>query len=612
MLSERINALFTLLRCNNTDIARYAGCSSGNISKLKTGRRAPKSSSPAIASLVRGVYGYADYENLLPALQELCGCPDAGRETLLAALVAWLYETDEIVLPALTQAPKSKRTQALRRQAFGERLDRAAGLLELSNTWLASQLSIDVSLVSRYRSGIYSPHGNARLAEKLADVLFSRARQLGRTAELAALCGLEEARLDAGALAAWLYDDPAEEEAAAMARLLLRSLDEFRPGAVPDAAAPDAPEIPLDACYYGTEGLRSAVIRFLSDAAREGGELLLYSDEPMDWMTGDRAFFALWASLMAQCVSRGVTIKIIHNVDRIGEEMIDAIRGWFPLYLSGRIEPFVFRKERNARFCHTVFLRAGRACIHGFFPPAGSEDRWYEYITDARRLALLEREYGAMLSASAPFLKVYRPEEGEEYRRLSVHEPGAREYLLSDFPVFTMPEALLERILRRSGLAEERRRSLLSLCRRLRKEFRELLRQDAVSLIFCLPEESSDRPRQVNFGLDLMDLTLSYTLEEYAGHIAAVMELVKTEKNFHLTLLDESPFREIQIVLHKGAVAVLHNREPYAAFVFSNPALSQAVANYLTLLRDSGVSDRHAALEALDSLRREALSETNI
>ena len=32
MLSERITAIFTLLHCNNTEIARYAGCSSGNIS----------------------------------------------------------------------------------------------------------------------------------------------------------------------------------------------------------------------------------------------------------------------------------------------------------------------------------------------------------------------------------------------------------------------------------------------------------------------------------------------------------------------------------------------------------------------------------------------------
>lgn len=61
MLSDRIETLFTLLQCNNTDIARYAGCSSGNISKLKSGNRVPKPASRTIAALAEGVYRYADY-----------------------------------------------------------------------------------------------------------------------------------------------------------------------------------------------------------------------------------------------------------------------------------------------------------------------------------------------------------------------------------------------------------------------------------------------------------------------------------------------------------------------------------------------------------------------
>lgn len=604
MLSERISAIFTLLHCNNTEIARYAGCSSGNISKLKTGRRSPKSSSPSIASLASGIYGYADYENMLPALQELCGSTDTARETLLPALVAWLYETDEIVLPALTDVPKSKRARKQRRQAFGERLDRAAALLDLSNARLASQLSIDVSLVSRFRSGIYSPHGNDRLAEKLSDLLFSRAQQVGKTEEFGALCGVDAAQLNADSVAAWLYEMPSEEDNAVMAGLLLRSLDEFKPGGGLPSASPDAAENPVEACYFGTEGLRSAVIRFLSDAAREGGELFLYSDEPMDWMTGDRAYYARWSSLMAQCVSRGVTIKIIHNVDRIGEEMVDAIRGWLPLYVSGRIEPFVFRKERNARFYHTVFLRSGSACIHGFFPMEGRESRWYEYITDAKRLGLIEREYTDMLSAASPFLQVYREASQEEYLSFRSAGQGARAFLLSDLPVFTMPEKLLERILSRAELEPARRSFVLSLYRRERELFQALLQQDAANMILCLPEDSLGQPRFVNFGFDLLDLVMEYTQEEYAEHLAAITELVRNEKNFHLTLLAESPFREIQIAMPGDAVAVLRSKRPYGAFVFSNPSLSQSVSGYLSMLTEKHAADRSSTIAALEKLIR--------
>ncbi len=53
-----------------------------------------------MTALVSGVYGYADYENMLPLLAELCGVEDTGRETLIPALIGWLYETEDVALPS--------------------------------------------------------------------------------------------------------------------------------------------------------------------------------------------------------------------------------------------------------------------------------------------------------------------------------------------------------------------------------------------------------------------------------------------------------------------------------------------------------------------------------
>ena len=261
-------------------------------------------------------------------------------------------------------------------------------------------------------------------------------------------------------------------------------------------------------------------------------------------------------------------IKIIHNVDRIEEEMVSAIRGWLPLYLSGMIEPFVFRKSRNARFYHTVFLRSGGACIHGFFPAEGSENRWYEYITDQKRLAMLEREYRAMLSAASPFLKVFSGANSEGYRSYCTEQQGTRTILLSELPVFTMPEKLLARILDRVQMAEPLKGTVLDIYKGMRSRFRDLLRKDAVNLILCPAGDGTEKSRRLNFALDLVNLTIDYTKDEYAQHISAVMDLIKNEKNFHLTLLPESPFREIQIAMPGEAVSVLRCNEPYTAFVF--------------------------------------------
>lgn len=599
MLTERIAALYALLQCNNTDIAHYAGCSPGNISRLKSGLRAPGPESRTIAVFAEGVYGYADYENLLDALRELCGAADGTRESVIPALIAWLYETKEISPPPRAAVPKSKQAKALRRRGFGERLDRTMTLLELSNTKLAALLSIDVSLISRWRCGIHSPHRNKQLSERLSAVLLERAEKSEQTSELAALCGVPAAELDASAVALWLLD-VSNEDGTVLAQALAHSLDNLAPG---QGLSPDAPEIPpieTVSCYWGTEGLRSAVVRFLTDAAQRGGELLLYSDEPMEWMTQDRAYFALWASLMAKCVQSGVRIKIIHNVDRVSSEMIDAIKGWFPLYISGMIEPYVFPRARNTRFCHTVFLRTGGACIRAFFPVGSGNGRWYDYITDAPHLDALKREYGAMLASATPFLKTYTAAMGAEFRTLRVEKGGPRDYLLTVLPVFTMPDGLLTRILDRTALAEDRRAEVLNACRALRRRFLELLQSESVRLLLCPPVEGA---RRVNFSLDLLDLSVEYTEEEYAEHLAAVRTLVQTERSFHLTLLPAAPFRDIQIITLGDAVALLRSSEPHTAFVFMNPALMQSMSNYFDVLIGQFATDRASTAAALEELR---------
>ncbi len=602
MLSERITALFSLLQCNNTTIARFAGCSPGNISKLKTGNREPKSDSKTIAVFAEGVYRYADYENLLPALAELCHAGDTDRKALIPALIRWLYDTEEVTLPQRFLTPKSKKTKSRQLRRFGERLSRAMTLLELSNVQLATQLNVDVSLVSRYRSGIYSPHRNIRLSNELARALVDRAGKTGQTAEVAALCGTDPEHLDPEALASWLYDTSEDQDSGRMAESLLQYLEELSPDTGLPFASPEIPEVPVSSHYIGMEGLRSAVIRFLSDAAREGGTLLLYSDEPMEWMTGDRGYFALWASLMVRCVNNGVKIRIIHNVDWEGEEMTDAIKGWFPLYTSGMIEPYVFRKVQNNRFCHTVFLRTGAACIHGFFPSSSGGSRWYEYITDPERLEMLKREYTAMLSDASPFLKVYNEDSKESFHRFCRDKQGERT-LLTEFPVFTMPEKLLSRILSRAGVEATRKEEILVLYRGLREQFMSSLRDTPTDMLFYPGENVPPQGHLIPFGMELMDLSIYYTREEYDEHLTAIQDLVQGEKNFHLTLLPDSPFRRINIVLLTDAVTVLSNQPPYGAFVFQNPALTRSVSDYLSQLTQMFVSDRRTTIEALQKMK---------
>lgn len=603
MLSDRIAKLFALLQCSNTDIARFAGCSPSNISRLKSGGREPRPKSRSIARLADGVYGYADYENMLSVLCELCGTEDRRPEALIPAIISWLYGTKDFDIPQ-TVTPKSKRAQGRRRQSFGEKLDRVMALLDLSNVQLAAPLNIDASLVSRYRSGTHAPHGNRQITARLSEVLFSRAKKQGRLTALAALCSAAPETFDAETLLEWLCDTAEEDEPSALAKMLLRSINAFTPGQEPPIAVPEAPQVPELPRYWGTDGLRSAVIRFLSDAAREGGELLLYSDEPMEWLSGSPEYFAVWASLMVSCVKNSVRIRIIHNIDRNAPEMIDAINGWLPLYVSGMIEPYVFRRTRNPRFSHTMFLRPGKAAVIGSFPTEAGDNRWYDYITDELLLTALRADFDTMLTHAELFLKTYTAAQSDAFRRFCETQPGKNAFLLTGPSAVTMPEELLERLLSRAEPDIPRRESLLSFYRTMRRQFSEYLDTGSIDELLCLPDREAllRGDVRVNLGPELTALSVAYTPEEYAEHIAALRKLIANEKNYHLTLLPFAPFRDMQIFTAKDAAVVLRCREPHTAFVFTNAMLTRSVEDYFLSLRKQYAADRYSTIQALDRL----------
>lgn len=600
MMSQRLDELLRLLQCTNSDIARFAGYSPSNVSRLKSGMRQPKPESRTVLRLARGIYRYADYENVLHELCALCGTEDERESKLIPALVAWLYGETEYELPKGV-TPKRKREQQSRLQSFSERLDQAMTLLDYTNSRLAADLNVDASLVSRYRTGIYYPNPHASVRERLPGLLLARATKMSLTDQLASLCGTEKAGIGVDAISEWLYeaeDQPYSE----IAESIFRSIETFSPGPGLSASAREIPPIQTAERYWGTGGLRDAVVRFLTDAAREGGELLLYSDEPMNWMSADPEYFALWASLMVACIQKGVHIRIIHHVNRDGLEMVSAIRGWLPLYISGMIEPYIFSEIRNARFYHTIFLRPGKAGIVGFFPREAGERRWYDYITEKDRLDAMAAGYDAMLSCASPFLKTYPPDRIQAFWARYREHAGHVAAILRGLSVATIPDRLFDQMLARAEADEQQKNAAVSFYRTSREHLFKMLKNGELHELLCLPEwdEVLRGKIKVNLEAETNGLCLTYTPEEYRAHIRAVQELIGREKNYHLTLLPYAPFQDLQVFTLKDAVAVIRCKEPYTAFVFLNATLMQSVSFYCDSLTKQYASNRFNTIQTLE------------
>ena len=186
----------------------------------------------------------------------------------------------------------------------------------------------------------------------------------------------------------------------------------------------------------------------------------------------------------------------------------------------------------------------------------------------------------------------------ESFRSISLDQNGTSDYLVRMPPLFTMPEKLLKSILNRAACDEEKAKNILSFYRKQRKSFREMLKQSHVKILLC----SDVKEKCLNFTMDLFDINIEYKEDEYKIHLSELAKLVEKERNFHLALLPQEPFRDIQLMTMQGAVAAIRCREPHAAFVFQNDMLTKSVYDYLDILFKQYAKDRSETIKQLNEL----------
>ena len=104
--------------------------------------------------------------------------------------------------------------------------------------------------------------------------------------------------------------------------------------------------------------------------------------------------------------TQGDEVKIIHNIERMLPEMIDGIRSWIPLYMTGNITPYYSLKERGERFAHTLFLAPGKESITACHAKGNEANGLYNYCTVPSSLAYYEKSFEVLINNSEPLAKI--------------------------------------------------------------------------------------------------------------------------------------------------------------------------------------------------------------
>lgn len=253
-----------------------------------------------------------------------------------------------------------------------DRFDFLMNLTNTRNTELGKALVFDSSYISKIRTGQRKPPQNSDFTEQASGFLAKKLIQgYQLRAASDAICPGEPLPEDRGELAAlicsWLMENPENDDSGV--RNILQEISAI-PEIVKKVAKglESAREIsPARTVswgtyfYYGDEGKREAILRFLTELASKPytGELLFYSDEDLSWLIDDVDFSAKWAVLILKLMDCGAKIRIIHNVRRNINDLFLAVKKWLPLYSTGGIEPYYYPLIHDGIFHRSLFIAPG-------------------------------------------------------------------------------------------------------------------------------------------------------------------------------------------------------------------------------------------------------------
>lgn len=591
MFTVRLNELLEGIDATGAEIAKKVGFDRTNISRMKSGKRVPSPDSVTADKLINGIYLFSDNKNNLGRLCDIVGSnPDASAKEIKDALKKWLYDgyVSEQLAESNDISSKKRRSKAGTSHHFSERLNASMLLADLSNVRLSKLLHADASLISRYRSGVRTPASNSELSLKLSSVLFDRIIKNQKESELCDLMGIPVSDLEEELFSYWLYGIDEPEDNIRAAENILNFFDSPPSGSLSGLPSIDdilAPDNKSTSVYYGIEGLRNAVLRFLSTAVKERSEnMYLYSDMDQSWMTQDRTFLLKWAALMLACVKNETHINIIHNLDRSLEEMSDAIRSWLPLYMSGMIESYSCRKQRNPRFSHTMFLIPGVACIRSFQVSTADSDALYHYYTDSNSLELLEKEYEALINSSSPLI--------HPFSKTSFPIASDVITIKNVLSLATMPEDLVKTV--NDTELYENWKQLSSL---LNKKL------EANTLYECIPlaDIESLSSGKVSIAPAFSRAEHFYTPQLYSMHIRNIIALSEKYETYRFYPIPETPFSNIDLLISDNITEITPASGQGLSFALNHPSMCNAFKAYARTIMEKNKTDRNSLRKMLEA-----------
>ena len=355
------------------------------------------------------------------------------------------------------------------------------------------------------------------------------------------------------------------------------------------------PSIPFYHCktknYYGLEEMKKAEIEFLKGAVlnKNNKELFLCSNMPMEEMAKDLDFSKKWMFGIACSLKKGMHLNIIHNLDRPFNEMMLGLESWIPIYMTGGVTPYYFKKT-DGNIYHNITYTTNNLALSGE-AIAGFQNSGKYYLTNNKKeVEYYQTKAKNLLKKAYSLMDIYKEENQKNYNLFLndlIKTKENTERILPNLPLFTISDSLLTEILKQNKINKQDIKKILEYKNKEYILYTNLLKTNKLIDNIYVPTKNEFNKPSITLSNIFYNKKITYSYENYQKHLKETFAFANNNKNYILNKTNFITFTNISInIIDKKIVIISKEENPTIHFVIRHPKLVNAISNFNPLIKE--------------------------
>lgn len=341
-------------------------------------------------------------------------------------------------------------------------------------------------------------------------------------------------------------------------------------------------------CY--NEGREKAAFLILEELSNmdKGQEFYIFDREEKSW-SNEKSCFKKRRDEKFGTLSEKHNFKIIHTLNANQTTLMNLIERDLNLNIKKNVNTYYLPMNKVPEFLSDILIIKNKAALICQHNQGVHFQQYAEYHTDFRSVLYYQELYGTLLKKSTPFYLKYFSYNRNIlidyiYRNI---ERSASTYVSSNMPSFlSMPIEIVETYQSVYNTSYHVKNSV--------KLFRQLQLKWIISLRYSKHRHIYNLDQIENFFVDgendfcsFFEFPKKISKEEFKKHLKNIIELLKTNENFEIALVNNLPTmnaNNVSIMIEKNIYSIIYatNRlkKDFIALVAKDPTINHTIYNH--------------------------------